>query len=343
MIQQVPRRDAAHFVQEWTKWKPAWLSQDVAHSGHSKVALEFSDVASIPRSEVYPDSLAETPPRECSTHDSLHCSGGVPCCWACDRAVVGRRWRGSDLESASRTRTSAVFCAACRRRERVLSSPAESRSPSVSPRTTFQRFGRHWWSSGSGMTPCSGTGSTGGCGVRRELGVRQAVVWVIADAYPAGVSTRRWTSARQFGVERVAERGLAPVSLVAIVADFHTRPLDGAATAFLALDALTPGAARAAELTESRASAPAGARLTYAAPEKPKPPSGRTAARLFSRRGERLLLLLDGRLRMSLAVMRRDVPSRHGGSIPTLTRGRALLRHGNHLLSRHRMSFTGYT
>src|SRR5437016_2008743 len=69
----------------------------------------------------------------------------------------------------------------------------------------------------------------------------QAFVSVIADAYLAGVSTRRVEKlVQQLGVERMSK---SPVSRLAksldqIVEDFRSRPLDGAPYAYVTLDAL---------------------------------------------------------------------------------------------------------
>jgi putative transposase len=54
---------------------------------------------------------------------------------------------------------------------------------------------------------------------------------VIADAYLAGVSTRRVVKlVQQLGVDRMSRSQVSRLtrSLDAIVADFRTRPLDGA-------------------------------------------------------------------------------------------------------------------
>src|SRR3989442_14381756 len=69
----------------------------------------------------------------------------------------------------------------------------------------------------------------------------QAFVSVIADAYLAGVSTRRVEKlVRQLGVERMSRSQVSRLakSLDAIVADFRTRPLDRASYPYLVLDAL---------------------------------------------------------------------------------------------------------
>ena len=69
----------------------------------------------------------------------------------------------------------------------------------------------------------------------------QAFVSVIADAYLAGVSTRRVEKlVRQLGVERMSKSQVSRLakSLDAIVEDFRTRPLDGAPYPYLTLDAL---------------------------------------------------------------------------------------------------------
>jgi putative transposase len=69
----------------------------------------------------------------------------------------------------------------------------------------------------------------------------QAFVSVIADAYLAGVSTRRVEKlVQQLGVERISKSQVSRLakSLDAIVEDFRTRPLDGAPYPYLVLDAL---------------------------------------------------------------------------------------------------------
>jgi transposase-like protein len=69
----------------------------------------------------------------------------------------------------------------------------------------------------------------------------QAFVSVIADAYLAGVSTRRVEKlVQQLGVERMSKSQVSRLakSLDAIVEDFRTRPLDGAPYPYVTLDAL---------------------------------------------------------------------------------------------------------
>ena len=69
----------------------------------------------------------------------------------------------------------------------------------------------------------------------------QAFVSVIADAYLAGVSTRRVEKlVQQLGVERMSKSQVSRLakSLDGIVEDFRTRPLDGAPYAYVTLDAL---------------------------------------------------------------------------------------------------------
>ena len=69
----------------------------------------------------------------------------------------------------------------------------------------------------------------------------QAFVSVIADAYLAGVSTRRVEKlVQQLGVERMSKSQVSRLaqSLDAIVEDFRTRPLEGAPYPYLTLDAL---------------------------------------------------------------------------------------------------------
>jgi transposase-like protein len=69
----------------------------------------------------------------------------------------------------------------------------------------------------------------------------QAFVSVIADAYLAGVSTRRVEKlVQQLGVERMSKSQVSRLakSLDQIVEDFRTRPLDAVPYAYLTLDAL---------------------------------------------------------------------------------------------------------
>ena len=69
----------------------------------------------------------------------------------------------------------------------------------------------------------------------------QAFVAVIADAYLAGVSTRRVEKlVQQLGVERMSKSQVSRLaqSLDRIVEDFRTRPLDGEPYAYVTLDAL---------------------------------------------------------------------------------------------------------
>jgi putative transposase len=69
----------------------------------------------------------------------------------------------------------------------------------------------------------------------------QAFVSVIADAYLAGVSTRRVEKlVQQLGVERMSKSQVSRLakSLDRLVEDFRTRPLDGAPYAYVTLDAL---------------------------------------------------------------------------------------------------------
>jgi hypothetical protein len=66
-------------------------------------------------------------------------------------------------------------------------------------------------------------------------------VSVIADAYLAGVSTRRVEKlVQQLGVERMSKSQVSRLakSLDQIVEDFRTRPLEGAPYAYVTLDAL---------------------------------------------------------------------------------------------------------
>jgi putative transposase len=69
----------------------------------------------------------------------------------------------------------------------------------------------------------------------------QAFVAVIADAYLAGVSTRRVEKlVQQLGVDRMSKSQVSRLarSLDQIVEDFRSRPLDGAPYAYVTLDAL---------------------------------------------------------------------------------------------------------
>jgi transposase-like protein len=69
----------------------------------------------------------------------------------------------------------------------------------------------------------------------------QALVSVIADAYLAGVSTRRVEKlVQQLGIERMSKSQVSRLakSLDAIVEDFRTRPLEEAPFPYLTLDAL---------------------------------------------------------------------------------------------------------
>src|SRR5438552_3851836 len=69
----------------------------------------------------------------------------------------------------------------------------------------------------------------------------QAFVSVIADAYLAGVSTRRVEKlVQQLGVERMSKSQVSQLakSLDGIVEDFRTRPLDGGPYAYVTFDAL---------------------------------------------------------------------------------------------------------
>ena len=69
----------------------------------------------------------------------------------------------------------------------------------------------------------------------------QAFVSVIADAYPAGVSTRRVEKlVQQLGVERMSKSQVSRLaqSLDGIVEDFRARPLDEAPYVYATLDAL---------------------------------------------------------------------------------------------------------
>src|SRR5436189_1181053 len=69
----------------------------------------------------------------------------------------------------------------------------------------------------------------------------QAFVSVIADAYLAGVSTRRVEKlVQQLGVERMSKSQVSRLAKARdqIVEDFRTRPLDGSPYAYVTLDAL---------------------------------------------------------------------------------------------------------
>jgi transposase-like protein len=77
--------------------------------------------------------------------------------------------------------------------------------------------------------------------LERRRRAEQAFVSVIADAYLAGVSTRRVEKlVQQLGVERMSKSQVSRLakSLDQIVEDFRTRPLDGAPYAYVTLDAL---------------------------------------------------------------------------------------------------------
>src|SRR3954454_3000417 len=69
----------------------------------------------------------------------------------------------------------------------------------------------------------------------------QALVSVVADAYLAGVSTRRVEKlVQQLGIDRMSKSQVSRLaqSLDEIVDDFRSRPLDGAPYPYLTLDAL---------------------------------------------------------------------------------------------------------
>jgi transposase-like protein len=77
--------------------------------------------------------------------------------------------------------------------------------------------------------------------LRPRRRAEQAFVSVIADAYLAGVSTRRVEKlVQQLGVERMSKSQVSRLakSLDQIVEEFRTRPLDGAPCAYVTLDAL---------------------------------------------------------------------------------------------------------
>jgi putative transposase len=77
--------------------------------------------------------------------------------------------------------------------------------------------------------------------LQRRRRAEQAFVSVIADAYLAGVSTRRVEKlVQQLGVERMSKSQVSRLakSLDGIVEDFRTRPLDGAPYAYVTFDAL---------------------------------------------------------------------------------------------------------
>src|SRR5258707_8738043 len=82
----------------------------------------------------------------------------------------------------------------------------------------------------------------------------QAFVSVIADAYLAGVSTRRVEKlVQQLGVERMSKSQVSRLakSLDQIVEDFRTRPLDAGPYAYVTFDALVVKAARVAARSTS--------------------------------------------------------------------------------------------
>jgi transposase-like protein len=77
--------------------------------------------------------------------------------------------------------------------------------------------------------------------LERRRRAEQALVSVIADAYLAGVSTRRVEKlVQQLGIERMSKSQVSRLarSLDEIVEDFRTRPLDGGPYPYLTLDAL---------------------------------------------------------------------------------------------------------
>jgi putative transposase len=77
--------------------------------------------------------------------------------------------------------------------------------------------------------------------LERRRRAEQAFVSVIADAYLAGVSTRRVDKlVRQLGVDGMSKSQVSRLakSLDAIVEDFRTRPLDGSPFPYLVLDVL---------------------------------------------------------------------------------------------------------
>jgi transposase-like protein len=77
--------------------------------------------------------------------------------------------------------------------------------------------------------------------LRPRRRAEQAFVSVIADAYLAGVSTRRVEKlVQQLGVERMSKSQVSRLakSLDEIVDDFRTRPLEGAPYPYLVVDAL---------------------------------------------------------------------------------------------------------
>jgi putative transposase len=79
-----------------------------------------------------------------------------------------------------------------------------------------------------------------GCSPPRRP-AEQAFVSVVADAYLAGVSTRRVEKlVQQLGIERLSKSQVSRLakSLDALVEDFRSRPLDGAPYPYLMLDAL---------------------------------------------------------------------------------------------------------
>nr|WP_281268439.1 transposase [Gaiella occulta] len=83
------------------------------------------------------------------------------------------------------------------------------------------------------------TSPTGRCCPWRRAG--QALVSVVADAYLAGISTRRVEKlVQQLGIERLSKSQVSRLakSLDELVEDFRSRPLDGAPYPYLMLDTL---------------------------------------------------------------------------------------------------------
>src|SRR5215211_9324580 len=127
-----------------------------------------------------------------------------------------------------------------RRSERIKSTPSERR------RREHARGGARWssirWTCRVGCASSLRRRARICCDwlLQPRRRAEQAFVSVIADAYLAGVSTRRVEKlVQQLGVERMSKSqvsGLAK-SLDQIVEDFRTRPLDGGPYPYVTFDA----------------------------------------------------------------------------------------------------------